>query len=213
MLMTWSIAETGFELMWLFMPFEHHLSWWNRVAHHVSSEGSTSWTGSHIMSHIPWEPNEVHRQSGLSTDIWPIGVCVNCSSDPPSQKNHIIKTTLALALTSILAGNLKAKEEPKSINYPWRKFFVGRTTVGSQWGGTHTCWTTVPWLWPGFLGFLLASLRDHRLRNLFWPVQPGLSCSKITELPSIWLYSASDLYKYESRNSQSMFIECLLFHS
>lgn len=26
MLMTWSIAETGFELMWLFMPFEHHLS-------------------------------------------------------------------------------------------------------------------------------------------------------------------------------------------
>lgn len=122
MLMTWSIAETGFELMWLFMPFEHHLSWWNRVAHHVSSEGSTSWTGSHIMSHIPWEPNEVHRQSGLSTDIWPIGVCVNCSSDPPSQKNHIIKTTLALALTSILAGNLKAKEEPKSINYPWRKF-------------------------------------------------------------------------------------------
>lgn len=67
-------------------------------------------------------PNEVHRQSGSSPDICPFGACVKRSSDPPSQKNHIIKTTLALALSSILAGNLRAKEELKSINYPWRKF-------------------------------------------------------------------------------------------
>lgn len=58
---------------------------------------------------------------------------------------HIIKTTVALALSNILVGNSsdKVKDELKGINYSWRKFLVGRLIVGSQWERTHT--VIVPW--------------------------------------------------------------------
>lgn len=69
-------------------------------------------------------------QSGSALAIWPLGAYVKCSSAPTSQRHHIIRTTVALALSSILAGDLKVKEEPEGINYAGRKLLVGRIAVG-----------------------------------------------------------------------------------
>lgn len=65
-------------------------------------------------------------QSGSAAAIWPLGACVKRSSGPSSQRNHITRTTAALALSSILAGNFRVKEEPKGINYAGEDVSCGK---------------------------------------------------------------------------------------
>lgn len=87
-------------------------------------------TDSHVRIRIHRGPHEVQMQSGSAIAIWPLGACVRCSSAPTGQRHHIIRTTAALALNSILAGDLRVKEEPEGINYAGRKLLVGRIAVG-----------------------------------------------------------------------------------
>lgn len=87
-------------------------------------------TDSHVRIHSHWGPHEIQMQSGSAMAIWPFGACVKWSSAPTSQRHHIIRTTAALAPSSILAGDLRVKEEPEGTNYAGRKLLVGRITVG-----------------------------------------------------------------------------------
>lgn len=157
------------------MTFECHRSWWSGMAHHVGSEGQ------HLMNVLTcheshslrteWDP---HAEKA-SVVIWPLGACVKRSSDPSCRRTTSYKPPW---LWHEAASWLEVSELKRSqrvyTHYARRRFLVGRIAVGSQWVGTHTCWNTVAWVFPGLLGFLSASLWDPRLRNLLWPVQPGL---------------------------------------
>lgn len=113
------------------MTFGRHRSCQNRVAHHVGSTGQHLMNGlTHMSGFAHRGPHEVQMQSGSAIAIWPLGACVRCSSAPTSQSHHIIRTTAILALSSILAGDLRVKEEPEGTNYAGRKLLVGRISVG-----------------------------------------------------------------------------------
>lgn len=131
-LISWPAAKIGFQFgadvcdLWA-PPFLSGQSGPSRGQYRTAPHERTD---SHVRIRIHWGPHEVQMQSGSAPAIRPLGASVKCSSAPTSQRHHIVRATAALALSSIHAGDLRAKEEPEGINYAGRKLLVGRIAVG-----------------------------------------------------------------------------------
>lgn len=148
--------------------------------------------------------------SGRLVPMW------NGSSGPSAQEHHIIRTTVALALSSILAGNLRVREEPKGINYAGRKLLVGRIPVGRNPHLLNHCALAMA-AFPGFPAnlFLRSQTQKPLLASAarFILFQDNCAPKNSRAFSAFGFTVSHDLYVHESRNTQSLFIECSLSHS